>query len=151
MTTIADTVVSKIAGIAARDVDGVHAVGGGTARAVGALRERIPGARTNHAHLAKQFMLLIDGATVTALHESGPDQPGRPKPSPPHSSPRHRRASRSAIALCEVPMLLPLRGVPQFPVVVEERLVLTRFAVDVAVALIEPACVGVVAVDVDLE
>lgn len=45
-TTIADTVVSKIAGIATRDVDGVHAVGGGTARAVGALRERIPGART---------------------------------------------------------------------------------------------------------
>ncbi len=48
-TTIADTVVSKIAGIATRDVAGVHAVGGGTARAVGALRERIPGARTNHA------------------------------------------------------------------------------------------------------
>ncbi len=64
--------ISKIAGIATRDVDGVHAVGGGTARAVGALRERIPGARTNHAHLAKQFMLLIDGATVTALHERGP-------------------------------------------------------------------------------
>ena len=48
-TTIAETVVSKIAGIATREVDGVHAVGGGTARAVGALRERIPGARTNHA------------------------------------------------------------------------------------------------------
>ncbi len=48
-TTIADTVVSKIAGIATRDVDGVHAVGGGTARAVGAFRERIPGARTNHS------------------------------------------------------------------------------------------------------
>ena len=48
-------------------------------------------------------------------------------------------------------MLLPLRGVPQFPVVVEERLVLARLAVDVAVPLIEPARVGVVAVDVDLE
>jgi len=48
-TTIADTVVSKIAGIATRDVNGVHAVGGGSARAVGALRERIPGARTNHS------------------------------------------------------------------------------------------------------
>jgi len=48
-TTIADTVVSKIAGIATRDVSGVHAVGGGAARAVGALRERIPGGRTNHS------------------------------------------------------------------------------------------------------
>ncbi len=48
-TSIADTVVSKIAGLATRDVSGVHAVGGGTARAVGALRERIPGARTNHS------------------------------------------------------------------------------------------------------
>ncbi len=48
-TTIADTVVAKIAGIAVRDVAGVHALGGGTARAVGALRERIPGGRTNHA------------------------------------------------------------------------------------------------------
>jgi uncharacterized alkaline shock family protein YloU len=48
-TTIADTVVAKIAGIAAREVSGVHALGGSTARAVGALRERIPGGRTNHS------------------------------------------------------------------------------------------------------
>lgn len=48
-TTIADTVVAKIAGIATREVSGVHALGGGTARAVGALRERIPGGRINHA------------------------------------------------------------------------------------------------------
>jgi len=48
-TSIADTVVSKIAGLATRDVSGVHAVGGGASRAVGALRERIPGARTNHS------------------------------------------------------------------------------------------------------
>ncbi|MBC3760103.1 Asp23/Gls24 family envelope stress response protein [Quadrisphaera oryzae] len=48
-TTIADTVVSKIAGIATREVNGVFALGGGAARAIGALRERIPGATTNHA------------------------------------------------------------------------------------------------------
>ncbi|WP_258724557.1 Asp23/Gls24 family envelope stress response protein [Cellulomonas sp. NS3] len=43
-TTIADGVVQKIAGLAAREVAGVHALGGGTARALGSLRERIPGA-----------------------------------------------------------------------------------------------------------
>lgn len=48
-TSIADAVVAKIAGIAAREVTGVHALGGGTARAVGALRERFPGSRVNHA------------------------------------------------------------------------------------------------------
>jgi len=47
-TTIADAVVAKIAGIAAREIAGVHALGGGTARVVGALRERIPGGRANH-------------------------------------------------------------------------------------------------------
>ncbi|GAA2805784.1 Asp23/Gls24 family envelope stress response protein [Kribbella solani] len=46
-TTIADVVVSKIAGIATRELDGVHALGGGAARAVGMLRDRIPGSRTN--------------------------------------------------------------------------------------------------------
>ncbi|OLR93277.1 Asp23/Gls24 family envelope stress response protein [Actinokineospora bangkokensis] len=43
-TTVADTVVQKIAGLAAREVAGVHALGGGAARAFNALRERIPGA-----------------------------------------------------------------------------------------------------------
>ena len=48
-TSIADTVVAKIAGISTREVSGVHALGGGAARAVGALRDRIPGSRTNHS------------------------------------------------------------------------------------------------------
>ncbi|RBY91660.1 Asp23/Gls24 family envelope stress response protein [Blastococcus sp. TBT05-19] len=43
-TTIADGVVQKIAGLAAREVAGVYALGGGAARAFGAIRERIPGA-----------------------------------------------------------------------------------------------------------
>lgn len=46
-TSIADTVVAKIAGIATREISGVHDLGGGAARTVGALRERIPGARTS--------------------------------------------------------------------------------------------------------
>lgn len=36
--TIAEGVVEKVAGIAAREVRGVHALGGGAARAIGALR-----------------------------------------------------------------------------------------------------------------
>ncbi|MER6731749.1 Asp23/Gls24 family envelope stress response protein [Streptomyces puniciscabiei] len=42
-TTIADGVVVKIAGLAARDVVGVHALGSGLARTFGAVRDRVPG------------------------------------------------------------------------------------------------------------
>ena len=48
-TTIADTVVSKIAGLSAREVHGVYDLGGGASRIVGSLRERIPGATVNHS------------------------------------------------------------------------------------------------------
>ncbi|GAA3591201.1 Asp23/Gls24 family envelope stress response protein [Agrococcus terreus] len=40
-TTVVDPVVAKIAGIAAREVPGVHALGGGAARVVGAVRDAI--------------------------------------------------------------------------------------------------------------
>ncbi|MEU6230179.1 Asp23/Gls24 family envelope stress response protein [Streptomyces sp. NPDC047042] len=42
-TTIADGVVEKIAGLAARDVLGVHAMGSGFSRTFGAVRDRVPG------------------------------------------------------------------------------------------------------------
>ncbi|MEK6345670.1 MAG: Asp23/Gls24 family envelope stress response protein, partial [Curtobacterium sp.] len=40
-TTIDDTVVAKVAGIAAREVNGVHSLGNGAARAIGAIRDAI--------------------------------------------------------------------------------------------------------------
>ena len=40
-THIADGVVAKVAGIAAREVPGVHALGGGGARAFGAIRDAV--------------------------------------------------------------------------------------------------------------
>lgn len=44
-TTIADSVVEKIAGMAAREVPGVHSLGAGAARTLGAVRDRVPGGR----------------------------------------------------------------------------------------------------------
>nr|WP_243399622.1 Asp23/Gls24 family envelope stress response protein [Arthrobacter glacialis] len=40
-TTVADGVVAKVAGIAAQDIPGVFALGGGAARALGSLREAV--------------------------------------------------------------------------------------------------------------
>lgn len=42
-THIADGVVAKIAGMAAREVGGVYAMGGGAARAVGAVKDAVTG------------------------------------------------------------------------------------------------------------
>ncbi|WP_433802812.1 Asp23/Gls24 family envelope stress response protein [Actinomycetospora sp. CA-084318] len=46
-TTIADGVVAKVAGLAAREVNGVYGFGGTAARAFGAITERIPGSRSS--------------------------------------------------------------------------------------------------------
>ncbi len=40
-TSIADAVVSKIAGVAAREIDGVHAMGSTASRVVGVVRDKI--------------------------------------------------------------------------------------------------------------
>jgi uncharacterized alkaline shock family protein YloU len=48
-TVIADVVVSTIAGIATREINGVYDLGGGAARAVGAIRKRIAGGSVNQS------------------------------------------------------------------------------------------------------
>jgi uncharacterized alkaline shock family protein YloU len=51
-TTIAASVVQKIAGIAAREIAGVHSMGGGMSRAFGVIRERIPGGGAGASNVA---------------------------------------------------------------------------------------------------
>ncbi|MGW6785147.1 Asp23/Gls24 family envelope stress response protein [Streptomyces sp. NPDC054987] len=46
-TTIADSVVEKIAGMATREVPGIHSLGGGMARTLGAVTDKVSGGRPN--------------------------------------------------------------------------------------------------------
>ncbi len=46
-TSIADDVVEKIAGMAAREVPGVYGLGTGMSRAIGSVRDRAPGGRAS--------------------------------------------------------------------------------------------------------
>ncbi|MBD9733517.1 Asp23/Gls24 family envelope stress response protein [Streptomyces sp. H28] len=62
-TTIADGVVEKIAGMAARDVLGVHAMGSGLSRTFGAVRDRVPGGTKSVARGVKAEV----GEVQTAL------------------------------------------------------------------------------------
>ena len=52
-TSIADSVVAKIAGLACREVSGVHEMGAGTARAFGAIRERISSSSDGNSSLTR--------------------------------------------------------------------------------------------------
>ncbi|WP_369244783.1 Asp23/Gls24 family envelope stress response protein [Streptomyces sp. R41] len=62
-TTIADGVVEKIAGIAAREVPGVNALGGGFTRTMGAVRDRVPG---GHASAGRGVKVEV-GEKQTAI------------------------------------------------------------------------------------
>jgi uncharacterized alkaline shock family protein YloU len=46
-TTISDVVVAKIVSLATREIDGVFAMGTGSARMIGAVRQRVPGMQTS--------------------------------------------------------------------------------------------------------
>ena len=41
-TSIADSVVAKIAGLACREIDGVHEMGAGLSRTLGVLKDKLP-------------------------------------------------------------------------------------------------------------
>jgi len=62
-TTIADGVVEKIAGIAAREVPGINALGGGFTRTMGAVRDRVPG---GHASAGRGVTVEV-GEKQTAI------------------------------------------------------------------------------------
>ncbi|MFE3069465.1 Asp23/Gls24 family envelope stress response protein [Streptomyces sp. NPDC059247] len=65
-TTIADGVVEKIAGLAARDVVGVHAMGSGLSRTFGAVRDRVPGGGGAKANVTRGVKAEV-GEVQTAL------------------------------------------------------------------------------------
>lgn len=46
-TTMADSVVEKITALATREVPGIHSLGAGMTRAMGAVRDKVPGGGTN--------------------------------------------------------------------------------------------------------
>ena len=65
--SVAEGVVQKIAGKACREVSGVHSMGTGSARAFGALRERIPGSSGPN---------VAQGVGVEVGRDRGRDRPG---------------------------------------------------------------------------
>mgnify|MGYP002757759035 FL=1 len=75
-TLIDETVVAKIAGLAAHEVTGVYRLGGGAARAVGALRESLGAAENYHQGITVEVGerqaavdILIVAEYGVAIHE----------------------------------------------------------------------------------
>ncbi|RSZ64304.1 Asp23/Gls24 family envelope stress response protein [Corynebacterium hylobatis] len=64
ITRIEDVVVGKIAALAAREVSGVHSLGGGTGRMVGALRESFAGPATGHHSVQHGVHVEVGGRQV---------------------------------------------------------------------------------------
>ena len=63
-TTIADEVVEKIAGIAAREVAGVHDLGGEVSRVFASLKERIGIGETNNDEADRGVTVRLEGTTA---------------------------------------------------------------------------------------
>lgn len=80
--SVAESVVTKIAGLATREVAGVHAMGSGASRAFGALKERVPGssgpnvtqgvsAEVGETQVALDLDVVIEyGVSITDLGRS---------------------------------------------------------------------------------
>lgn len=80
-TAIADGVVAKIAGMAAREVSGVHRMGSGASRAFGSIKERVGGGSPNvssgvavevgETQAAIDLALVVEyGVSITELAQS---------------------------------------------------------------------------------
>ncbi len=74
-TTIADGVVTKIAGIAAREVAGVHKLGGGVARALGSMTQRLPGGENQSQGVSVEVGETEAAVDVTIVVEYGESIP----------------------------------------------------------------------------
>ncbi len=70
-TVIEDTVVSKIAGIAAREVSGVSALGGGGARMLGSIRESFGASEDVRQGVSVEVENGIAAVTVSIIAEYG--------------------------------------------------------------------------------